>query len=1036
MLNRTSGRRRENRYRFRPQLETLTSRILPAVDVWTGANYLIDIDWSDGGNWSLGRAPMATDSAFFTSHTNDPEVIDPFSVIDQNYTIGGMVMDSTWGASLTVGGFNDPVALTLAAGGNSEWDSGTIFLQVGEVSLVNNGTLTLGGIYSLDLSGGGTFQNNGTIVQAGAAVLELNGTVSMPTTLLNEAGATYDFQSGSKIGNGVSAGGMLVNAGLVEATGGASSIFVPLNNMAGTLAAAAAHSMLTLSGGTTATDGTYEAVSGGILNLCGQANFTEAGTFTGTGTGKVLFDAGNSTLAIDPSGVTFNIPSGLTFQWNSGTIKVPLDTTLVYNGTLTIGGTTGVTLAGGGTFQNNGTIDQTDAGELQIDGTGSIPTTLLNEAGATYDFQSGSKIGNGGSAGGGLVNAGLVEATGGASTIFVPLNNMAGTLAAAAAHSMLTLSGGTTATDGTYEAVTGGVLDLCGQNNFTQAGTFTGTGTGEILFDAGDSTLVIDPSGGTFNIPSGLTFQWNSGTIDVPQDTNLVYNGTLTIGGAVGVILAGGGTFQNNGTITQSGMGNLEIDGSGSVVTNLVIPAGSTYDLAGNTGIVNGQGGGGIVTNSGTIEKTAGGATSFITTVFNNTGGTLEVTSGTLTLNTVGGENTGGIFDVLAGAVLDLTGGGMVNYSGTYTGMGMGLVELAGGVLSVTGGTNGATFNLPGNSFAWSGGTIDTNGRSLTILGNVGITSVNGSEQLDSGTSSGGELIIGSSSAAGTLNDIAAGNRLDIGPGTTLLITSRGTVNLGDVTIEAGGDGSAISNQGSLIKSAGTGVATVSVFLDNENSVTVATGMLTFAGTVDQVVNNQLTGGSWTVIGSTANAELSITTASFNTIDPGVIVVLNGPFAGFANLGSVTTNEGTLSLLNGATLTTTGSFTNMGTLNLIPGPMVNSMLAVNGTFKQTALGALDVSVGGTSVAPTFGSISSTGAVTLAGRLVVTSTVVVKVGASFDLLVNASHLAVGGIFAGLAQGAKFAVKVGTTTMTFQVSYKGGSNHRHVVIARAR
>src|SRR6516162_7111149 len=87
MLNRTSGRRRENRYRFRPQLETLTSRILPAVDVWTGANYLIDIDWSDGGNWSLGRAPMATDSAFFTSHTNDPEVIDPFSVIDQNYTI-------------------------------------------------------------------------------------------------------------------------------------------------------------------------------------------------------------------------------------------------------------------------------------------------------------------------------------------------------------------------------------------------------------------------------------------------------------------------------------------------------------------------------------------------------------------------------------------------------------------------------------------------------------------------------------------------------------------------------------------------------------------------------------------------------------------------------------------------------------------------------------------------------------------------------------------------------------------------------------
>jgi hypothetical protein len=172
----------------------------------------------------------------------------------------------------------------------------------------------------------------------------------------------------------------------------------------------------------------------------------------------------------------------------------------------------------------------------------------------------------------------------------------------------------------------------------------------------------------------------------------------------------------------------------------------------------------------------------------------------------------------------------------------------------------------------------------------------------------------------------------------------------------------------------------------------------------------------------------------YGTDADGVSVVLSGPFASFANLSALTTNEGSLSLLGGATLATTGSFTNMGSLSLTPSAALNSVLTVNGTFKQTALGTRNVSLGGTSTAPTFGGISSTGAVTLAGKLAVTSTVVVKVGASFDILRNASRLPIGSVFAGLAQGAKFTMKVGTATMTFQVTYKGGSSLHDVVITR--
>jgi hypothetical protein len=72
-------------------------------------------------------------------------------------------------------------------------------------------------------------------------------------------------------------------------------------------------------------------------------------------------------------------------------------------------------------------------------------------------------------------------------------------------------------------------------------------------------------------------------------------------------------------------------------------------------------------------------------------------------------------------------------------------------------------------------------------------------------------------------------------------------------------------------------------------------------------------------------------------------------------------------------------------------------------------------------------VSSSGTVTLGGTLHLTSTVVPAVGSSFEILANDGGSAISGTFAGLAESSTFMVTSGSTTMTFQISYKGGDGN---------
>jgi hypothetical protein len=128
-----------------------------------------------------------------------------------------------------------------------------------------------------------------------------------------------------------------------------------------------------------------------------------------------------------------------------------------------------------------------------------------------------------------------------------------------------------------------------------------------------------------------------------------------------------------------------------------------------------------------------------------------------------------------------------------------------------------------------------------------------------------------------------------------------------------------------------------------------------------------------------------------------------------------------------------GALTNNGSLTLAPG----SVLTVKGGFTQTSTATLAIQLGGTSSAPTLGQlVSTTGSVALAGNLKVTFTVLPTVGSSFSILDNEGNASIGGTFAKLPQGATFTVTIGTTKMTFAVSYSGsdGDGSHNVVITR--
>ena len=333
------------------------------------------------------------------------------------------------------------------------------------------------------------------------------------------------------------------------------------------------------------------------------------------------------------------------------------------------------------------------------------------------------------------------------------------------------------------------------------ADTITGIGNGTVLMNTGlVNTAGEDYNGNyhtglTLNFP-GSMFQWTGGSF---EDASLTNTGVFNLTNTPGII---GTIFYNDNRV------NLADNSSFNLGGNMYNDVGGTFDIKGNSSLT----GSDTFFNFGLLKKSAGAGIAAVEARLNNYGGTVEVDSGTLTLNTTGGGGylTNATFLVNSGATLALS---ISNFSteieGTLTGSGGGTVLMNNGTVF---GYQGATLDFPGPMFQWQGGTLGGSGTYLTNAGTINVTGPVGSEGLATANNgimiqSGMGAIIGGSAL---LNNNAAG--------------------VYQIQNDNGVAISIFKNYGLLEKTGGSGTSTIDASFNNYGSIQAASGSILFTG--------------------------------------------------------------------------------------------------------------------------------------------------------------------------------------------------------------
>jgi autotransporter-associated beta strand protein len=940
-------------------------------------------------NWTGQEVPGPGDSALFTS---GPGVKNPNCVIDGFVDVGSITMDSSWGGSLTVpsgailtvdsgislssGTIVDDGAVGLS--GDCLWNGGTIGIGTSAgASWTSSGTLTIDtSSNELFLTGGGTFTNSGTITEQG-----LNALVLEFSSVLNNEG-TYNFADDNSVillngENGAT--GTLINSGTLEKTGGVktSVIGTTFNNNSGTIdSETGSISLQTPFGaGGTLDGGTLDA---GIVGLAtASIDLTSAmaveGSFSGSGSGTVDLEPGFSRLSVTNAGASFNFPSTL-LQWTNGMIDVSSGGTLTNNGVLNLNtAQNSVALNGAGELANAGTVNESGTNHLLLEGNITLDNT------ATFDITSDAGITQ---ASGTLVNSGLLEKTGGSATsvIQASFDNNDGTIDVLAGTLSLDSQG--LINGANLEVAGAATLNLTGGTTVDCQGTIAGSGAGTIELPNG--TLIVTSSGATFDMPGNL-FQWTGGAITINSGGTLT-NPVGSVLAAASVILNGPGTLENNGTISEAGTGDFELENS-AILNNT-----GTFDFISNSGIA--EANVGMLVNTGLVEKTAGTGNSSIASSFDNNGGTIDAAVGIVTLQSASGLINGATLETGSAAMIGLSGGGPVDYQGTITGSGAGLIVNGGNVVITS---TGATFDMPGTMFQWFG-TINLSGGGTLTNASTGEMNIN--------TGSSNAVLNGTGTLQndGTINDTGAnGFSFEIGNGVTLV--NAGVCNT-----------SSFSAIGQVF--AGT--------FSNTGIVNVNGGSALFEMTVPQISGTTLTGGVWNVSGS-GNLDI-LFAPGIQTVGNGASVILNGSSASFTNLTNnfaAIQSGGSFSLFSGASYQGPNGvgFTNDG--NLILG--AGSSLKASGVLTEGSTANLTVQVGEVGSVSSIGSVidkpsGNTSGISLAGSLTVTSTVIPNGVNGFTIV---SGGPVSGTFSGLPSGSTFTVTVGTSKLVFQILYAASS-----------
>lgn len=798
--------------------------------------------------------------------------------------------------------------------------TGTSFLEPDNTSTLWQGTITNNGTISVN-SGG-----NSTNLQIGGPVtLTGTGTVNLGNNFNNRIYATNGtdtltikqvIQGAGQIGVGLTT---LVNQSTIDSNFSGSTLLIQPNgggftNTGGILQATNG-GVLELNGNFVNTGGTIEALNATSASSVVLSNATiTGGTLTSTGNGFIQ-NANNASL----SGVTLTTGSNFIEGDNTST---------VWQGTITNNGTIAVNSGGNNTnFQISGPVTLMGTGNVTLDNNANNRIYGLN---GTDTLTVKELIQGAGQIGVGLtkiINQNVIDANVSSPLIISPnasgVTNTGGKIEATNGGT-LDLRGLYTNTGGTIQALAGSLAELDGAT--VKGGTLTSVGTGALL-EINGATL----NGVTLSKGSNLTLSDNT-------TTNLT--GTITDNGNINLNSAGNTTdIHLSGAVTLAGTGTLTL--SNNINNRFYAPNGTD-----------------VLTNKATIQG-AGQLGVGLTTIVND--GTINANqSAGLQVNTgSGGLNNQGTLQVGAGDTMHVLGGPFLNFSGT---------TLAGGSYVVAGtleidelGTTGGeivtdaaniTMNGASASFVDAGGhdvlnklaTIASTGsftlaggRSYTTAGNftnngllsVGAGSafvVNGSLTNFSGTTlSGGSYTVG-----GTLQ---FNNANIVTDAATILLTSSTAKIVDQSSHNALANLATISSGGSFGLSGNAAFTTAGNFTNNG---TLAPGVGTkfvVNGNLSNFSGTTLTGGTYNVGGTlqfnNANivnnaANIILTGASSKIINQTQVDAL----ANFAN----NTAAGSFTLTT-RSLTTAGSFSNAGTVNVAKGGVLT--VGTNGSYTQT-----------------------------------------------------------------------------------------------------
>lgn len=663
----------------------------------------------NNGSFSMNRAITLNAGGGTFSTSSDLTQAGVISGIGSLTKEGSQVLTLT-GANTYTGGTNIDNG-TLQIG-----DGGTTGSIVGNIT--NNAALTFN--RSNDLTLGGIISGSGSVAQEGSGTLTLSGantysgisTVSGGTLQVGDGGSTGSLGSGNVVNNAILAFNRSNTYAVANEISGTGSV----NQMgSGVLTLSGAN---TYTGGTTIDDGTLLVTNTtGSATGTGTVNVNSGATLGGTGTigGPVtvanggILSPGNSPGTLTMGSLTLDSGSILNYELGD---PGPSDFIQV-NGNLTLDGIMNITALSGfgsgtyglfgytGSLTDNGLLFGSVPGlyDLTVD-TNTSNEVNLHVAVATAQYWDGANT-----TANGVVNGGTGTWDGSATN----WTNTGGNANAAWAGTLAAIFGGTA---GTVTIADGFTANATGYGFEVGGYTLAADGTGEIALTGtthfvtnGGTTTITAPINGT-----GALEKQGGGAL-VLSGTNTYTGGTSITGGVLRISAdenlgaASGGLFINGA--------RLRTTESFATSRDTILGAGGAQISTRGTTTLSHNG---LISGSGVLTK-LGPGTLELNADNTYTGGTV-ISDGTLQLGN--GGTTGSILgDVLNDAALvfnrsnDLTFNGEISGTGTVSQIGTGVLTLANGANSYTGGTilHGGTLRI--------GATGATGDGIITVLGST-----------------------------------------------------------------------------------------------------------------------------------------------------------------------------------------------------------------------------------------------------------------------------------------------------------------------------